>query len=318
MTTGSRGADGRAMLVLRVAPARAGSMALAGAEAVALLGPLGAAIADGGPLAEEPAVLWLTLPTDQLDSAAGLCARLGYTARVDLVVAEGEARRGERPISWRRRRHALRPLFMADPDALRKAAPDQRAFLLECDDGVVRRVRGYRGGRHPLTHRALPVIDARMLVNLAGPPPPHALLLDPFAGAGGIAIEARKGGWETVAGDVDRAVRFGLAELASAAAVADAARLPLRARSVAAIVTEPPYHADADHMVVASIAELRRVVADGGRVVMMAATRQAGALRAEGHEVGLVAELDEAVDRKGTDATVLVWSTPSAGAPIVR
>jgi hypothetical protein len=126
-----------------------------------------------------------------------------------------------------------------EPDGLlREHAPDRRSFLLECGDGVVRRIVGYRGGPGPLEHRALPVVDARLLVNLVANPA-RGRLLDTFAGAGGLLREARAAGWTTLGLDVDPLVRHGLAEIADFHLVGDARALPLATGSID-VATEPP------------------------------------------------------------------------------
>ena len=56
----------------------------------------------------------------------------------------------------------------------------------------LRRIVGYRGGRGPLEHRALPVYDARLIVNLLGRRQ-GGVMLDPFAGAGSLPLFAAPG-----------------------------------------------------------------------------------------------------------------------------
>ena len=137
-------------------------------------------------------------------------------------------------------------------------APDRREFLFETSDREVRAIRGYRGSPGSLTRRALPVPDARLLVNLVARGSP-GVLLDPFAGAGGIVIEALEAGWRVISADADPAVRHGLAWLGAAHVVADARRLPLADDSVDAVATEPPYHRGVGDLVAEALVELRRV-----------------------------------------------------------
>lgn len=231
-------------LVLRLWPGRARARQAALAEAVAMLRDPGATALPGGPLSEQPGVAWVGLPDPALREAAGRLPRLGYTASVSVLVPAEEAEPGDEPVRWRRRPHALRRLAEIDASLIRDRAPDRRSFLLVCADGVARRVPGYRGGRDPLSHRALPATDARLLVNLVHDPA-RGRLLDPFAGAGGIVLEAAAGGWTVASADVDRALRYGLAELAWAHAVADARALPFATGAFAAVATEPPYHPSA-------------------------------------------------------------------------
>ncbi|MBO0685628.1 MAG: methyltransferase domain-containing protein, partial [Candidatus Dormibacteraeota bacterium] len=275
-----------------------------------LLGDLGLEMAAGGPLSEQGAVLWATIPAECLDSALPRLVRLGYTEAVDLLVSEGErewsGRPSGRPLRWRGRPHRLLRLWEEDPERLRELAPDRREFLLETGDGLVRRVRGYRGGREATAHRALPVPDARLLVNLVAASTP-GLLLDPFAGAGGVVIEALASGWRVISADVDPALRHGLSHLAARHLVADARHLPLAGASVDAIATEPPYQEETGGLVAESLAELRRVLRPGGRISMLCAAWQAPALTLAAAELGLTTELDAPVDRKGLAVRVLAW-----------
>lgn len=237
--------------------------------------------------------------------------RLGYTKAVDLVVPVDQAPRRRHAArlnttTWNRRQYRLLRLYQEDAAALRNRAPDRRVFLLETADGQVRAVRGYRTSGSPLTHRALPVCDARLLVNLVAPAGP-GVLLDPFAGAGGTALEALDTGWTTITADVDPAVRRGLSQLGAAHVVADARSLPLRSGTVDAVATEPPYDQRVGTLVSAALVELYRLLRIGGRLALLCAAWQAADLRATASELGLHMSLDCPIDRKGLDVIVLAW-----------
>jgi hypothetical protein len=282
------------------------------AEVATVLEDLGGRPLPGGPLSEVPGVAWVAVGSAAPARIAGRVARLGYTEAVELVVPAAEVA-GDPEARWARARWrgedvVLVPVHEESADALRAEAPDRRSFLLECGDGVARRIEGYRGGRGPLEHRALPPSDARLLVNLVARPARGGggTLLDPFAGAGGVILQAARAGWATMSADVDPALRHGLAELSSGRhVVADAAALPLGAATVDAIATEPPYHESASATVVAAVAEAARVLGAGGRLAMLVATSQAPAVRAAAGRSGLAVDLDVAIDRKGTEVTCL-------------
>jgi SAM-dependent methyltransferase len=297
------------ILVLRLWPARVRAREAAVVEAVALLGDLGARAAAGGPLSEQPGVTWVDLPERALAAAAERAPALGYSMAVSALLPEAAAGPGDVPVRWRRQPHVLRTLHEADAGELRSRAPDRRSFLLECGDGVVRRVTGYRGGRDPLTRRALPVLDARLLVNLVQPGRGGGAgrLLDPFAGAGGVVLEARSRGWSVLSADVDPALRLGLRELGAAHVVADARALPLAAACVDAIATEPPYHPPALPAVLDAVAELRRVLRPGGRLAMLVALAQRVPVAERAAAAGLTPAVDVAIDRKGSPVAALAW-----------
>jgi methyltransferase family protein len=296
------------MLVLRIRASRRRAREAAVAEVLALLRGLDADAASGGPLSEISGVAWVTVPDENLESAIGRLRGLGYTATIDLVTSLDEAGLGHKSLvtRWKGRPVALVRIYDEPDNELRAMAPDKRTFRLECDDGVVRAITGYRGGRGPLERRALPVVDARLLVNLVATEA-GGRLLDPFAGAGGVIIEANSKGFTTISLDGDRALRFGLAALSAFHVVGDAAVPPFADDSFDAVASEPPYHASALEAVVASIRELARVLRRGGRVAFLVASEQAAALRAAGERAGLSLELQAPIDRKGTVATCLAW-----------
>jgi SAM-dependent methyltransferase len=296
-------------LVLHLRRSRRRARDAAVAEVAALFGDRGGRALRGGPLSEVSGVAWVGLDDTPASVIAERLAFLGYTEAVDLVRPADQV--GDTDDAWLRARWkgrdvVLVPVYAESDDAWRAGAPDQRSFLLECGDGVVRRIEGYRGGRRPLEHRALPVADARLLVNLVASPS-RGRLLDPFAGAGGVVIQAHAAGWQTYSIDADPTLRYGLAELADLHAVGDAAALPFATGSLDAVATEPPYHASALDSVVAAVPEIGRVLRPGGRASVLVGADQAEAVLSAGKQAGLTAELDTAIDRKGTPVVCIRW-----------
>ncbi len=311
--------------MLRLRAARRKARAAAIAELLAVLRGLDAYRAAGGPLSQQSGVAWVNLPDRNLRTALCRLSGLGYIEAVELVAPREESdsrnQSGSKPrkpavtkrnlARWKGHDVALVRVYEESDESLRAHAPDRRAFLLECNDGVVRAIPGYRGGRGPLEHRALPVIDARLLVNLVtcevACEAHRPRLLDPFAGAGGVIIEANSKGFATTSLDRDPALRFGLNRLAARHVVGDALSMPFAAASFDAIASEPPYHPSALEVVVASIAEIARVIRPGGRVSMLIASAQAAAVRQAAIRAELKLELEVPIDRKGTPVSCLCW-----------
>jgi SAM-dependent methyltransferase len=296
-------------LVLRLRASRSKAREVAVAEVVAILRGLGARAASGGPMSEIPAVAWVTVPAANLESAISRLHGIGYTESIDLVAPREDLSPRDRPLltRWRGREVALLRVYEESDERLRANAPDQRTFLLECGDGIVRAIEGYRGGSGILEHRALPVADARLLVNLVTS---HggASLLDPFAGAGGVILEANSKGFTTVSMDRDPVLRFGLAQMSSRHVVGDASALPFDAGSFDAVATEPPYHESALDSIVASIGEVARVLRHGGRIAYLVASEQTTAVRSGGDRAGLTLELAAPINRKGLEVTCIYWA----------
>lgn len=307
---------GKVMLVFYLRPARRKAKQAAMMEVSSLLRDLEPTMPPGGPLAEEGGLFWGVISETHLADASARFERLGYSRAVDLVVpieevrdAGGDANRAdssERITRWRRRLHRLVRLYEEDPVSLRERAPDRRTFLFESGSGEIRAVRGYRGSSAPLSRRGLPVYDAKLLVNLVFHPR-LGILLDPFAGAGGVVIEARTSGWSVVSCDIDPALRHGLAELTTTHIVCDVRQLPIRDASIDAIATESPYGQEAAAIVPGALREMSRVCGIGARIAVLCAEWQADMLRRDASTLSLYSFLDCEINRKGTSVVALAW-----------
>ncbi len=298
------------LLIFSLREARRKALTAARTEALCLLRDLNPAAPDRGPFTERGGVFWIALPPDALDRAAARLPRLGYTRAVDLPedIAHIAVRRNSRAerVRWRKREYQLTRLYGEDTQALRERAPDRRTFVFEDAEGDVRAVTGYRGDSGPLSRRGLPVHDARLLVNLVTCAP-GAALLDPFAGVGGIVLEAAASGYRVLSCDLDPALRHGLSALGARHSVANARALPFDSETVDAMPTEPPYDAQAETAVIESLAEMHRVLKPGGRLALMCAAWQAEGLRQKASTLSLRNFLDSPINRKGTDCAVLAW-----------
>jgi Methyltransferase domain len=300
------------MLVFSQRAARRRARAAAVAEALGLLHDLEPSAPAGGPLSERGGVFWVELPRRHLAAAGARLPQLGYSTAVDLLVGAGPGTGpagGTAAIRWRGRPWRLERLHQEDPAGHRGRAPDRRDFLVEAGDGGIRRVRGYRGDGRPLGRRGLPVCDARLLVNLVAPAG-RGRLLDPFAGVGGVALEARAAGWAAVTADLDPGLRHGLGRLGALHLVADARSLPLRAGAVDAVATEPPYDRQVGPLADQALAEAHRLLRPGGATAWLCAAWQAPGLRATAAALGLRVALDAPVDRKGLAVVALAWRKP--------
>ena len=301
-----------ALLIFYLRPARQRARATATAEALCLLRDLSATAPAGGPLSEQGGLFWVALPAHALERARARLPLLGYTYAVDLAEPAQEHEAGEQPgarnrlVRWRRRLYRLFRHYEEDPERLRESAPDRRTFAFETEAGEVRAIRGYRGDSGSLSRRGLPVPDARMLVNLAFVGA-GAAFRDPFAGVGGIVLEALAHAYGVLSCDRDTALRHGLSSLGATHLVADARRLPLGAVTVDTIATEPPYERGAEDPVVASFVEMHRVLKDGGRLAMLCAAWQVEGLRQRAASIGLISYHEAPIDRKGTECAVLAW-----------
>ncbi|MHB0856760.1 MAG: methyltransferase domain-containing protein [Anaerolineae bacterium] len=181
---------------------------------------------------------------------------------------------------------------------------------------------GLRLGARPLHRRPYKVAHvvgslkapvAAALVRLARPKPSD-LLLDPFCGAGTILVEAALMGVRCLGGDL-AADALEAAQLNAREADVrldlmqwQALALPLASGSVACIVTNLPWGRqvsagkDPATLMRAACAEMRRVLAPGGRVVLLTALPELVYLE------GLRLEQTLAISLFGQQPSVLVFS----------
>ena len=305
------------LLIFWIRAARRKARNAAVVEVLRLLRDLEVTALPGGPFGDQKGVFWVLIPSSALEPARTRLHRLGYSSAVDALVPPGEgwpsasARRGVGgTVRWRGQDWDAVRIHQEDEDLHRSLAPDRRAFLIEKQPGVIEAVHGYRGSGGLLSRRGLPVCDARLLVNLVNVPEPGARFLDPFAGVGGLLIEARKAGFHVVSVDVDPILQHGLGALADEHQVSDARSLPFPDASFDALATEPPYHASATESVLESLGELDRVLRPGRSIAMLVAAHQAEALRLRAAGLRLVPFFDAPIDRKGTDVVLLAWDKP--------
>ena len=202
-------------------------------------------------------------------------ANLGYTEAILHLHSEpyhdeslSPVERGRWHVGWVRRREQKvyqTEVYVQDAEALLAYAPDKREFQIQ-QAGEKRRAFGHHA------HRAVSVLDVRFLYNIAKASPVN-LILDPFAGYGGIIFEGRRRGLSMLASDIDCSLSPGLSSLASSNYfVADARSLPLAANSIDLIITEPPFRTAHRQAVMDSIPVLHRALKPDGRMILLVST----------------------------------------------
>jgi len=138
------------------------------------------------------------------------------------------------------------------------------------------------GGRALERHGALRPTLAAAMVELAGEP--GGILLDPCCGSGTILAEAAAAGWTATGTDTDQdAVTTARANAPSATvAIGDALHLDQPGASVAACVSNLPFGrqyqvaTDMSSWLAGLLRETARVLAPGGRAVLLTPARAAG------------------------------------------
>jgi hypothetical protein len=183
-------------------------------------------------------------------------------------------------------------IYVQDAEGLLAESPDKRGFEVK-QHGTTRLAVGHR------SHRALSILDARYLLNIADPKPTDRIL-DPFAGYGGIVRETKRRKLDVVASDIDKSLSPGLAGLdPTIASVADARDLPLPREHFDLIITEPPFRSVYRQAVLASLPELRRVLKPDGRIVLLIAMDMCEAVQSIFERMNATVEIAGVIPRGG-------------------
>ncbi|MBZ0299929.1 MAG: methyltransferase domain-containing protein [Anaerolineae bacterium] len=309
--------DGWDMYVCHLRSSRSKARVSAVHEMLALLGDYQPVPLLSGVRADQKGLFWIGVKAEYRPCVSPLLSHLGYTDQVDLLGPPNpigaEPVEGGQWMTWKGEECFLQTVYQEDRAGMRDRAPDRRTFMLQDAHGAIVPVRGYRGDGEALSRRGLPPEDARLLVNLVRPrrlnreSPP---LLDPFAGVGGIVLEAIDSGFEAVSMDIDPIVQYGLQNVTHRHILASAGDLPLAGGQFGAVATEPPFHAEARPVVMKLMREFDRVLIPGGRCSVMTVEWQLEILEHDAARLGFELVLKERVDRKGTAVWVGVWQKP--------
>jgi len=254
--------------------------------------------------------VWLSVDPPEEDELSARVQLLGYThaltritrfagkgtdetARVVGRVRVGDQRIGDDLLRYE-------PLWVADEGARRRSSPHRRPFELDLG-GDIKPVRSHRA------HRRLSTCDAKLLLNLTRTRPGQ-VLLDPYAGIGGIVIEAVARGIDVVCADLDALLRPGLHRLSAGRnMVADAAALPVRSGSVDVVVTEPSFDRHHRASVLASIGELARCLVPQGRLGILLSEDMLPQVSTEARRRGLRQEQSHILRRQKMISPLLVF-----------
>jgi len=189
--------------------------------------------------------------------------RLGYTHGILRAHEEpylGEELKAQHRIRWyegwiriRNKKILLKEIYRQDEEKLLQEAPHRREFYIERNGEVVEATgHRYRRGMSPN--------DAKFIVNIAELQD-YEIILDPFAGIGGIVIECRNRHLRIFASDIDTTILPGIAHISdNKCAISDARKLPFRDCLFDAVITEPPFGTRYRQSVIESLPELCRIV----------------------------------------------------------
>lgn len=256
---------------------------------------------------EHPALnrVFVQLPTSLEDDLVALMPTLGYTEALTRITREfgagvgmrhREAQKVERWLVGEYRReddrvvHEL--IWRADDEARMERSPHRRPFKMRIEGAVEETLSRRR-------RRRLSCCDAMVMLNLARTDP-GGLIVDPFAGIGGIVIEARRMSRRVLCGDIVPRLAPGLRDVGDGlAAIWDATALPLRDGCAHAVVTEPPYADEAHADVLAAMSEIARIMAPGATAVLLIDEEMAEETIEAARDAGLALTEQYTVHRAG-------------------
>ncbi len=264
-------------------------------------------------MSDRRGVFWFDLPERHSDTLLERAPWIGYTKTIQLLEpteSRGSPRAAD-VVRWRNSSYVLMPVWTSDDQEIRMSSADKRTFYLQDAHGRISQVKGYRGDGTEAGPKALPVIDSRLLVNLVYRPGMRSLL-DPFAGAGGIVVEALRRGLHVSSMDIAPHIAPGLERFGADHTTGDAGRMPYADRSLDGIATELPYSVEEPVTLRRWMSEMARVLRTHARCAIMCSREQRGLIRNDvdrrGAEIGLIRAVAEDVRRRGASVSVLVYA----------
>jgi hypothetical protein len=224
------------------------------------------------------------------------------------------------PLVWKGKEFSIRSFFTQDQEIYDAQSPHNREFKLATDsvlngacggviiENAVKTVRGYRGDGSELGKRALPVEDARCMVNLSLPWK-NLRTIDPFAGGGGIVYQFKRIAPDSVITsiDIDPVLKPGLEHYGANHFVMNAGDAAFPENCFDSVITEVPFSAQAAVDIAAAFKNLDRSLSKNGVYVIMCEQSQSGEIRNTMTELGNFLLFDHEVDRKGMDVEIQVW-----------
>jgi hypothetical protein len=258
------------------------------------------------PIGEMSGVFTLAIPKIHFKEIAASLCKAGYCDRFYRLELADTV---QNSYSWKGQRVALTNLFTQDKNEYRNTSSHNRIFKIADKENNIITIKGYRGDGGDISRRALPVEDARCMLNLGCPEKAHTML-EPFAGAGGIVFEAKKNfpHLHITTVDIDPALAPGLGDFGDEHITGDIAAIDFGGHCFDIIVTEAPFSDTATAAVIAGLHNIFKRLNKGARVVIMCGLSQHEAIKSALRECGGHVYLEKQIDRKGTPVCILAAS----------
>ena len=286
---------------------------LAIVEVLCCLLPLKASFIVNGPLGDVKGLISFFVLKEYKDLLPSYLKNLGYCNRfyeLDFENPELESTSDIHSINtliWKKRKFSIQPFYKQSEEVYIKQSPHNRHFRIIGYDNEVKDVYGYRGDGSEKGRRALPVEDARCLVNLALPSKINTMI-DPFAGGGGIIYQAKyiNENIEVFSIDIDKSIEPGLVLYGSKHYVANSADINLDTHVFDAVITEVPFTPDALDDICNTLKNFDSYLSPHGRVVIMLSKQQVEVIKKCIKELNWYTVLSSLVNRRGMPVVVKV------------
>lgn len=301
------------VLVCSIRNSRIKAKKLAIIEVLCCLYPLQGIFIINGPLGDVKGLISFFILKEHKERLPSYLKNLGYCNKfyvLDFDNPELESTcdiHSKNPLIWKKRKFSIRPFYKQSQKVYKQQSPHNRHFRIVGSDNVIRDVYGYRGDGSEKGRRALPVEDARCLVNLALPSKVKTMI-DPFAGAGGIVYQAKyiNKNIEVFSVDIDKSLEPGLVLYGSNHYIGNSAEINLDTHIFDALITEVPFTLDALDDICNTLINFDRHLSQSGRVVIMLSKNQLDVVKKCIKKLNWHIIMSYLVNRKGTAVVVMV------------
>ncbi|MGG4340421.1 TRM11 family SAM-dependent methyltransferase [Paenibacillus lautus] len=302
------------VIVFRLRKSRIKAKQLGIIEAYFALSSVGGLFIPNGPLGDVKGIFSFFVPIKYLNELPSVLSGIGYCNQFYLLDFRCESSENNsdlvsiNELIWKRKRFSINNFFFQELTLYEQHSPNNRQFKILNHNNEVKVVNGYRGDGTETGRRALPVEDARCLVNLAEPYTSN-ILLDPFAGGGGVVFQAKfiKESMEVYSVDVDPILAPGLQSYGSKHYVANSSVIEFEKELFDSIVTEVPFSPNATGEVIKSIGNLSSSLKECGNLVLMCSAEQSEKIEQFVNDLGFYRYVFERINRKGTDVVIMAW-----------
>jgi hypothetical protein len=267
-----------------------------------------------GPLGDIKGMISFFCPKNNLELFKERLRGIGYCYKFFLLDFENENKKipaginTNNPLIWKGCKFSICDFYNPDSKILEGQSPHKREFKITDQDGEIKTITGYRGDGSELGRRALPVEDARCMVNLSLPHK-NKKMLDPFAGGGGIIYLFKYIAPDGTAAsiDIDPSLKPGLEFYGSTHYAMNTIDASFPENSFDSCITEAPFSENAIDDIIAALTKINSWLTNDGVFVIMCEEDQAPRIYDSMTEMNNYLLFSQEIDRKGTDVEISIW-----------